>query len=307
MVEDENGRLIIRLGDTTDHGGEVITGADTWTVEGRPVARIGDKVRCPKCDNKIYEIVEGNPKITVFGRPAAFEGHQTSCGAKLISSLSHGGRVRQTTVNLSNQSNFNGVIATNNPYLPSPIKPQNRRTEDEKIEDGNKRPSDLLKEDEQAIFARYREAVNFMNSHGIRFKGALMEYKSYALIDSSWNNLMSKDGFTYFGLGDYLRCQPQAHLIIDWIYDLDLHYEWKINLAAKQNPITGNDMHYWVEVIPPIGHRLIVLDSWKDKSNFSERATEYHSSTNINYLYYPEYNEYRFESSQKLRPRKIIN
>lgn len=87
MFQDERGRRVIRLGDTTSHGGKVITGADMWNVFGKPVARVGDKVICPKCDNKVYEIIEGNQKMNAFGRPVAFDGHRTSCGATLISSL----------------------------------------------------------------------------------------------------------------------------------------------------------------------------------------------------------------------------
>jgi len=136
MVEDEKGRLIIRLGDTTDHGGEVITGADTWTVEGRPVARIGDKVRCPKCDNKIYEIVEGNQKMTLFGRPAAFEYHKTSCGASLLSSLRSHDMARQMQTlmqsSLNNPPNvMNGVLtadASGANYLPTKVDISDVRT-----------------------------------------------------------------------------------------------------------------------------------------------------------------------------------
>lgn len=82
------GRNVIRVTDTTDHGGEVITGADNWSVYGKPVARIGDLVRCPKCLNQTYPIVEGDQTITTHGRQVAFEGHLTACGARLISSLS---------------------------------------------------------------------------------------------------------------------------------------------------------------------------------------------------------------------------
>lgn len=95
MFQDEKGRRVIRLGDTTSHGGKVITGAEMWNVYGKPVARVGDQVICHRCDNKVYEIVEGNQKITAFGRPVAFEGHKTSCGAILISSLGINEMARQ--------------------------------------------------------------------------------------------------------------------------------------------------------------------------------------------------------------------
>ena len=38
---------LVRLGDTTDHDGEVITASDTMRQGGRRVARKGDHVTCP--------------------------------------------------------------------------------------------------------------------------------------------------------------------------------------------------------------------------------------------------------------------
>lgn len=80
-------RGVIRLHDTTDHGGEVIQVKHTETViHGRPVAVIGDLVRCPKCKG-VYEITEGEPDHTIKGDNVAYEGHHTACGAMLISSV----------------------------------------------------------------------------------------------------------------------------------------------------------------------------------------------------------------------------
>ena len=39
---------IIRLSDSTDHGGTVITPLSTMTVLGKPVARVGDLYRSNK-------------------------------------------------------------------------------------------------------------------------------------------------------------------------------------------------------------------------------------------------------------------
>lgn len=39
----------IVMGDRTSHGGVVMSGDPTWTVDGQPIARIGDKVSCPRC------------------------------------------------------------------------------------------------------------------------------------------------------------------------------------------------------------------------------------------------------------------
>jgi uncharacterized Zn-binding protein involved in type VI secretion len=79
------GKRIIRLGDPTDHGGAVIaTSAPHYTVDGIPVARLGDKCSCPKRGHDGCVIAEGDPNFTVDGVPVAFEGHHTSCGAALI-------------------------------------------------------------------------------------------------------------------------------------------------------------------------------------------------------------------------------
>ncbi|MGL4667481.1 MAG: PAAR domain-containing protein [Saezia sp.] len=80
----QHNKNIIRLGDTTDHGGKVLTAEDRMPVYGKPLARIGDMVWCPRCENQ-YPIVEGDETMKIWGRSIAFEGHRTGCGAKLIS------------------------------------------------------------------------------------------------------------------------------------------------------------------------------------------------------------------------------
>jgi uncharacterized Zn-binding protein involved in type VI secretion len=83
----KNDRGVIRLHDTTDHGGEVVTVAhQSPTDMGRPIACVGDLVKCPRCEG-IYPIVEGDSEFTVEGIPVAFDGHRTECGARLISSV----------------------------------------------------------------------------------------------------------------------------------------------------------------------------------------------------------------------------
>lgn len=86
MSMKKDGSGVIRLHDTTDHGGEVIRVAHQPTVMERPVACVDDMVRCPKCDG-VYPIVEGDQHCKINGKPVAFDGHKTACGAKLISSV----------------------------------------------------------------------------------------------------------------------------------------------------------------------------------------------------------------------------
>ena len=76
---------IIRLGDSTSHGGKVVkVAAEHYTVGGIPVAGVGDLCSCPIPGHSECTIVEGNPEHTVEGAPIAYEGHKTSCGATLI-------------------------------------------------------------------------------------------------------------------------------------------------------------------------------------------------------------------------------
>ncbi|WP_174975077.1 PAAR domain-containing protein [Burkholderia contaminans] len=84
-------RGIIRVEDTHTHGGRVESGARKSTVMGRAVARSGDPCSCPI--HGACTIAEGDTTFKVEGRDAAFDGHKTSCGATLISSLHTSGRV----------------------------------------------------------------------------------------------------------------------------------------------------------------------------------------------------------------------
>ena len=79
-------RGIIRLGDTTTHGGKVILVGSISEVGGIRIAREGDKVICPLCKG-IHLIVEGEATWRDDGIPVALHGHKTSCGASLISSV----------------------------------------------------------------------------------------------------------------------------------------------------------------------------------------------------------------------------
>lgn len=80
-----SGRKIIRLNDATSHGGKVVSVAShKLTIDGVPVARVGDECSCPIPDHSNCKIVEGDPNHTVDGVAVAYEGHGVSCGAKLI-------------------------------------------------------------------------------------------------------------------------------------------------------------------------------------------------------------------------------
>ena len=75
-------RRIILVGDPTSHGGVVLTGSATASVAGKPIARLGDQVSCPK--HGVNAIVEGEASYDMNGVPVALEGHRTECGSTLI-------------------------------------------------------------------------------------------------------------------------------------------------------------------------------------------------------------------------------
>lgn len=85
-------RRIIVLNDATTHGGKVITGAGQHTIEGRPIARLGDLVDCPQRypgnrPHGVNKIIEGEPTLCLEGIPVALEGHHSECGCALIGSV----------------------------------------------------------------------------------------------------------------------------------------------------------------------------------------------------------------------------
>ncbi|PHM72388.1 PAAR domain-containing protein [Xenorhabdus sp. KJ12.1] len=79
------GKAVIRLNDTTDHGGKVITAIDGYVYLGVPIAAKGDLVTCPQCKG-IFPIIEGSSDLKHQGKPIALNGMRTACGAKLIAS-----------------------------------------------------------------------------------------------------------------------------------------------------------------------------------------------------------------------------
>jgi uncharacterized Zn-binding protein involved in type VI secretion len=73
---------LIRLGDKTSHGGAVLEASPHSDSGGVGVARMGDKVSCPKHGNNA--IVSGDTTMIVDGKAVARHGDKTACGATLI-------------------------------------------------------------------------------------------------------------------------------------------------------------------------------------------------------------------------------
>lgn len=84
-----NSNKPIVLGDTTTHGGMVITASSEMQYILERCARSGDSVFCPQCGG-IYKIEED--VLNQSGHPLSYavEGQSTSCGATLVSRQSLG-------------------------------------------------------------------------------------------------------------------------------------------------------------------------------------------------------------------------
>jgi uncharacterized Zn-binding protein involved in type VI secretion len=75
----------IVLGDRTSHGGTVTSADPTWTINGQPIARVGDEVSCPRCRRTSIIVTSRFPSVIDSGQAAAFDQDRTDCGAVLYS------------------------------------------------------------------------------------------------------------------------------------------------------------------------------------------------------------------------------
>lgn len=80
---------IIRIGDKTTGGGEVLSGSSKMKFAGVGVARLNDPVSCPLEGHSPAYIAQGHPTMKDRGTPVAFDNYECSCGCKLISSLNN--------------------------------------------------------------------------------------------------------------------------------------------------------------------------------------------------------------------------
>ncbi|MDN7179281.1 PAAR domain-containing protein [Caballeronia sp. SEWSISQ10-4 2] len=77
-------KQVIVVGDTlAPHGGTVMTGSNTDTVDGKAIARQGDRVECK--EHGAQAITEGDESSMVSGQPVALHGHRAACGCTLVS------------------------------------------------------------------------------------------------------------------------------------------------------------------------------------------------------------------------------
>jgi uncharacterized Zn-binding protein involved in type VI secretion len=80
------GRGVIRIGDKTDHGGEVTAVSTGTIVMGKEAACAGDMTFCPKCRGK-FPLEPDGSGAKHKAKPYSYHGDLAACGAKLISSL----------------------------------------------------------------------------------------------------------------------------------------------------------------------------------------------------------------------------
>lgn len=73
----------ITIGCNTTGGGKVITGNNTFLVDGIPIACIGDKATCPK-HKTVSTIITGDPYLQVMGKSVARVNDVLSCGCKIL-------------------------------------------------------------------------------------------------------------------------------------------------------------------------------------------------------------------------------
>ena len=80
------GKGVIRVGDKTDHGGQVISVSSGTTVMGKEAALKGDMTFCPQCKG-MFPIKASESGAKHQGLAYAYDGDSAECGARLIASL----------------------------------------------------------------------------------------------------------------------------------------------------------------------------------------------------------------------------
>ncbi len=76
-------RKWIVVGDLTSSSGRVITGSPFTDIDGRGVARVGDKATCP-LHKGVFSILTGEPSVVMDGQSVATHGSSLACGCKVL-------------------------------------------------------------------------------------------------------------------------------------------------------------------------------------------------------------------------------
>lgn len=122
-------RMLIVVGDALQRGGAVLSGSPHTDIDGRAVARVGDKVLCTR--HGAGAIVTGDPTLLIDGQAVARNGDKASCGCVLLAGkqplvhVNHGGDVG-SAVFATAPKRASNVIASS----PSPVAPSDAPTEE---------------------------------------------------------------------------------------------------------------------------------------------------------------------------------
>lgn len=81
-MQDWQGRNMVRLGDSTNHGGEVIEASPELRHLGIPIGLDGHMVACPLCKG-VFPLLASGPR-THRGRRVGYLGDKTGCGATVM-------------------------------------------------------------------------------------------------------------------------------------------------------------------------------------------------------------------------------
>ena len=76
---------VARLGDKSSHGGTIISSASRTYINGKLVARKGDLHSCPIKGHGVTPITSGSATVTIEGSPVARIGDSVGCGAVITS------------------------------------------------------------------------------------------------------------------------------------------------------------------------------------------------------------------------------
>ena len=85
-MRDKQGRGVIRLGDSSSHGGVVKTALPGFAAQGKPPAGQGCLVWCPRCRGN-FRLLVTDAQRRHHGIPLAYHGDATECGARVWASL----------------------------------------------------------------------------------------------------------------------------------------------------------------------------------------------------------------------------
>lgn len=76
---------VARIGDSSDHGGVIISGSSTVFADGIGVCRLGDQHSCPIPGHGITNMVSSSTNVFADNKGVCRVGDVAGCGAKISS------------------------------------------------------------------------------------------------------------------------------------------------------------------------------------------------------------------------------